>query len=87
MGRHTSFRYENRKIQIDILSKDRGGKFVLDSPLSYYLLFGQFKCGFPLPALNQHGSGPAGRQGLRPSEVASHCTGRGTRNAIKSTGH
>ena len=30
---HQSFKYENYKIQIDILSKDRGGKFVLDSPL------------------------------------------------------
>ncbi|PIV21415.1 MAG: hypothetical protein COS40_07615 [Deltaproteobacteria bacterium CG03_land_8_20_14_0_80_45_14] len=35
MGTHKSFKYENCKIQIDILSKDRGGKFALDRPLSY----------------------------------------------------
>ncbi len=35
MGTHKSFKYENCKNQIDILSEDRGGKFVLDSPLFY----------------------------------------------------
>jgi hypothetical protein len=39
METHNSFKYENCKIQIDILPKDRGGKFALDRPLSYGLLF------------------------------------------------
>jgi hypothetical protein len=32
---HKSFEYEKFKMEIDSLSKDRGGRFVLDSPLSY----------------------------------------------------
>lgn len=39
IGTHKSFKYENCKIQIDILSKGRGGKFAIGRPLSYRLLF------------------------------------------------